>query len=44
MLPVDRARVGPDVLAGVTLAAIGVPEVLGYAKAEGHAAGDVRPS
>jgi sulfate permease, SulP family len=35
VLPVDRARVGPEVLAGVTLAAIGVPEVLGYAKIAG---------
>jgi high affinity sulfate transporter 1 len=35
ILPVDRSRVGPDVLAGVTLAAIGVPEVLGYAKIAG---------
>src|SRR5690242_13924184 len=35
VLPVDRARVGPDVLAGVTLAALGVPEVLGYAKIAG---------
>src|SRR3954469_15621584 len=35
VLPVDRARVGPDVLAGLTLAAVGVPEVLGYAKIAG---------
>jgi sulfate permease, SulP family len=35
ILPVDRARVGPDVLAGVTLAALGVPEVLGYARIAG---------
>src|SRR5215813_12614835 len=35
VLPVDRARVGPEVLAGVTLAALGVPEVLGYAKIAG---------
>jgi high affinity sulfate transporter 1 len=35
LLPIDRSRVGPDVLAGVTLAALGVPEVLGYAKIAG---------
>jgi sulfate permease, SulP family len=35
ILPVDRARVWPDVLAGVTLAALGVPEVLGYARIAG---------
>jgi MFS superfamily sulfate permease-like transporter len=35
VLPVDRARVWPDALAGVTLAAIGVPEVLGYARIAG---------
>jgi sulfate permease, SulP family len=35
VLPLDRARVGPDVLAGVTLAALGIPEVLGYAKIAG---------
>jgi sulfate permease, SulP family len=35
VLPVERSRVWPDALAGVTLAAIGVPEVLGYAKIAG---------
>jgi MFS superfamily sulfate permease-like transporter len=35
VLPVDRARMGPDVLAGVTLAALAVPEALGYAKIAG---------
>lgn len=35
VLPVDRSRTWPDALAGVTLAAIGVPEVLGYAKIAG---------
>jgi sulfate permease, SulP family len=33
--PVERSRVPADVLAGLTLAAIGVPEVLGYAKIAG---------
>jgi sulfate permease, SulP family len=33
--PVDRSRVPADMLAGLTLAALGVPEVLGYAKIAG---------
>ncbi|MBV9206920.1 MAG: SulP family inorganic anion transporter, partial [Actinobacteria bacterium] len=35
VLPVERSRVPVDVLAGVTLAALGIPEVLGYAKIAG---------
>jgi high affinity sulfate transporter 1 len=35
VLPVRRGRVPAEVLAGLTLAAIGVPEVLGYAKIAG---------
>src|SRR5258708_12755158 len=35
VLPVQRSRLWPDVLAGVTLAALGVPEVLGYARIAG---------
>lgn len=35
VLPVRRSRVWPDALAGVTLAAPGVPEVLGYARIAG---------
>ena len=35
VLPIDRSRVPTDVLAGVTLAALGIPEVLGYAKIAG---------
>jgi MFS superfamily sulfate permease-like transporter len=35
VLPVERARVPADALAGLTLAALGVPEVLGYAKIAG---------
>jgi SulP family sulfate permease len=35
LLPVERSRVGPDMLAGVTLAALGIPEVLGYARIAG---------
>jgi high affinity sulfate transporter 1 len=32
ILPLDRSRVAPDLLAGVTLAALGIPEVMGYTK------------
>jgi sulfate permease, SulP family len=35
VLPIDRSRVSTEVLAGVTLAALGIPEVLGYAKIAG---------
>jgi sulfate permease, SulP family len=35
ILPIERSRVPTDMLAGVTLAALGVPEVLGYAKIAG---------
>src|SRR5450631_185924 len=31
VLPIDRSQVPADVLAGMTLAALGIPEVLGYA-------------
>jgi SulP family sulfate permease len=34
-LPIERSRVGPDVLAGVTLVALAAPEVLGYARIAG---------
>ena len=33
--PVDRAGVPGDVIAGVTLAALGIPEVMGYTKIAG---------
>ncbi|HXX71444.1 MAG TPA: SulP family inorganic anion transporter [Candidatus Acidoferrum sp.] len=32
LLPFDRARLGPDLIAGITLAALGIPEVMGYTK------------
>src|SRR5215471_1091163 len=32
LLPFDKARVGPDIVAGITLAALGIPEVMGYTK------------
>src|SRR2546429_8946289 len=35
VLPVGRSGVPADALAGLTLAAIGIPEVLGYAKIAG---------
>jgi sulfate permease, SulP family len=35
LLPIRRAQVPADLLAGVTLAALGIPEVLGYARIAG---------
>lgn len=35
MLPIKRSRVPAEALAGLTLAAVGIPEVLGYAKIAG---------
>jgi sulfate permease, SulP family len=35
VLPVQRSRIPADALAGLTLAALGIPEVLGYAKIAG---------
>ncbi len=35
VLPVERSRVVADAVAGLTLAALGIPEVLGYAKIAG---------
>jgi sulfate permease, SulP family len=35
LLPINRSQVPADVLAGITLAALGIPEVLGYAKIAG---------
>jgi high affinity sulfate transporter 1 len=32
LLPFDKSRLTPDILAGVTLAALGIPEVMGYTK------------
>lgn len=32
LLPFDRARLGPDIVAGITLAALGIPEVMGYTR------------
>jgi len=32
LLPVDKSRLGPDIMAGITLAALGIPEVMGYTK------------
>jgi sulfate permease, SulP family len=35
LLPFDRTRLVPDVAAGITLAALGIPEVMGYTKIAG---------
>ena len=35
ILPIDRARVSTDIVAGVTLAALAIPEVMGYTKIAG---------
>jgi sulfate permease, SulP family len=35
VLPIERSRVPAEALAGFTLAAVGIPEVLGYAKIAG---------
>ena len=35
ILPLDRARVPVDVIAGLTLAALAIPEVMGYTKIAG---------
>jgi SulP family sulfate permease len=35
LLPIGRSRLAPDAVAGVTLAALAVPEVLGYARIAG---------
>jgi len=35
ILPIERARVPADLLAGLTLAALAIPEVLGYTKISG---------
>jgi MFS superfamily sulfate permease-like transporter len=35
MLPIERSRIPAEMLAGLTLAALGIPAVLGYAKIAG---------
>ena len=32
LAPLDKARLESDIIAGITLAALGIPEVMGYAK------------
>lgn len=32
LLPLNRAQLGPDIIAGITLAALGIPEVMGYTR------------
>src|SRR5215472_12754882 len=35
LLPINRAQLPHDVVAGITLAALGIPEVMGYTKIAG---------
>jgi sulfate permease, SulP family len=35
ILPLDRSHIGSDIVAGITLAALGIPEVMGYTKIAG---------
>jgi MFS superfamily sulfate permease-like transporter len=32
LVPFEKARIGPEIIAGVTLGALGIPEVMGYTK------------
>jgi high affinity sulfate transporter 1 len=32
LLPFDKVRIGPEIIAGITLGALGIPEVMGYTK------------
>ena len=32
LVPFDKAQIGPEIIAGVTLGALGIPEVMGYTK------------
>ena len=32
LLPFDRTQLGPNIIAGITLAALGIPEVMGYTR------------
>src|SRR3974390_1870542 len=35
ILPIERSRVSADIIAGITLAALAIPEVMGYTKIAG---------
>ena len=35
VLPIERSMLGPGIVAGITLAALGIPEVMGYTKIAG---------
>ena len=35
ILPIDKSRMSTDIVAGITLAALGIPEVMGYATIAG---------
>jgi MFS superfamily sulfate permease-like transporter len=32
LLPLNGAQLGPDIMAGITVACLGIPEVMGYTK------------
>src|SRR5215469_9348031 len=32
LLPLNKVQLGPDIIAGITLAALGIPEVMGYTR------------
>ena len=32
LLPLNKLQLGSDIMAGITLAALGIPEVMGYTK------------
>src|SRR6516225_950235 len=32
LLPLNKGQIGPDIMAGITLACLGIPEVMGYTK------------
>ncbi len=40
ILPIDRSLVSADILAGMTLAALAIPEVMGYTQDLRYAFGD----
>lgn len=35
LLPIERSKIGPNVIAGITLAALAIPEVMGYTSIAG---------
>ena len=43
ILPIVPSQIPIDIVAGITLAALGIPEVMGYTKIAGTPSGSVRP-